>query len=117
MKSIKCKINDKYDLILKDVIETDGHNDSLPFVADIWFRVGDVMKLVGICRNDGWGAFADYMISPEYKEDFDIVRSVVESKVYKYGQYAWNYDIPFLLDSLAYFCIVEGKDEYEFECI
>ena len=59
MSIITCKVNDDLTIALFDVQRTYGHNDSLPFKANIYVKSRELglneLTLVGNAFNDGWG--------------------------------------------------------------
>lgn len=60
-KTIVCKVNEELTITLKNVKEVYGHDDSLPFNADLYIRngAGKRSKLTAYCSNDGWGGETD----------------------------------------------------------
>lgn len=59
MSKITCKVNDDLTIVLADVRQTYGHDDSLPFQADIHVQSEKLglpkLTRVGHAYNDGWG--------------------------------------------------------------
>ena len=59
MAKIKCKVNEDLTIVLDNVQKTHGHDDSLPFQADIYVKSEKLgfpkLTRVGYAFNDGWG--------------------------------------------------------------
>lgn len=108
--SIECKINKNFSIILKNVHETYGHDDTLPFNADIYItnpEWGLIDKKVGTAWNDGWGGSTN--ICPENKTD-EIVLNMLndflkEHYENQYGSVVWDVDSEYLISVLAEYCI------------
>lgn len=95
MKKIE-KTFGKYVIEMRKFREIDGHDDSLPYKAELW--VGN--KKIAECFNDGWGG--DTIITPIDAELFNEVAKVVCSTNGLFGEEKWNYTMPCLSDELAY---------------
>jgi hypothetical protein len=59
MSKITCKVNDDLTIALVNVQKTYGHDDSLPFQADVHVKSRKLgfpkLTYVGYAHNDGWG--------------------------------------------------------------
>ena len=59
MAKIECKVNEDLTIVLDNIQKTYGHDDSLPFQADIYIKSEKLgfpkLTRVGHAYNDGWG--------------------------------------------------------------
>lgn len=99
-------------LELKNVRETEGHDDSIPFVADVYFDD----EHIGNATNDGWGADCFIRILPEVSENTKEQFNAFEEQLIEiHSQGHFRYTVNFLVDYMAYQCIDLHKSEFEWE--
>ena len=104
--SIECKINKDFSIILKNLQEVYGHDDTLPFNADIYItnpEWGMKDKKVGTAWNDGWGGSTN--ICPESKTD-QIILDTLDGYLkdhyeIRYKTSVWDVDCEYLISVLA----------------
>lgn len=120
MKKISCKINDIVTLELRNVKETYGHDDSLPFNADVYLRFCNSKRAtyVGYAYNDGWGG--DSVIRCENHQDtINALKDYLRNDmVYPYNYYGKIEYLPaslsFLIDLMVEDCLYNRATEYDF---
>ena len=103
---IYCILPDGSMLGLANCRENKGHDDSLPYQADIFFlkkENGKVTKSqIGSIWNDGWGGESDLEYNPNSS---DIIKKVSElcgkHKMYYRGKAIAEYDIVSVCDVMA----------------
>lgn len=89
------KIIGKYTIELKKVKEVFGHDDSFPYVAELWVN----RKHIANCYNDGWGG--DTLITPIDAQMVMEVSEIVCATKGAFNEKDWNYTMPLLADELA----------------
>lgn len=112
-KTITCKVNEELTITLKNVTEVMGHDDSLPFNADLYIRNAKHKrsKLVARCWNDGWGGETNIdTILPEDRETVantnDFLKNTYECPFVVAGKkYAIDMTLEFLVSIMAEFAI------------
>lgn len=112
---ISAKVGDKYTVRLKDFRIIDGHDDSLPYRADV--LVNGVT--VGTVLNDGWGGMSDFQpldkcidLCAEFNEYGANYALYPEGEGDPYQQFVADLTITIwdLCDNLAYLESVSGYD-------
>lgn len=78
-------MSDEYMLFLKNVQEIAGHDDTLPYSADVFVQVKStgIIYLVGKASNDGWGGPTNFWKDEAHAE---IIKKLEELA----GTYHWN---------------------------
>ena len=89
------KIIGKYKIELKNVKAIDGHDDTFPYVAELWVN----RKHIANCHNDGWGG--DTLITPIDMPMFKDVSEIVCATKFAFKEKYWNYTMPMFVDELA----------------
>jgi hypothetical protein len=121
MKKITCKINDNITLELRKVVEVRGHDDSLPFNADIYaYRNGKKKaEYVGYAYNDGWGGQSvikceNEDIKPTIQALDNELRTMKVPYVYNSKITYLPASLDFLIELMAEECLYDGVTEYDF---
>lgn len=96
---IRCTINFDYCIRLVNVTKVQGHDDSLPYVADFEVAVRDEdFKKIGRLYNDGWGGYTQFL-------DFDDEGKHILSEIETYlNSITWEIDgmaLPLTLELLC----------------
>lgn len=89
------KIIGKYKIDVKKVKEVYGHDDSFPYIAELWANG----KHIADCHNDGWGG--ETLITAIDLPMFMEVSSIVCATKGAFNEKDWNYTMPILADELA----------------
>ena len=119
MKKISCKINDNLTLELRNVKEVYGHDDSLPFNADIYLYLNGKTRATyaGCAYNDGWGGMS--IIHCHVQALRPVLQGLaddLQKMEYKYDYYKEVTYLPasldFLIDLMVEECLYRGKTEY-----
>jgi hypothetical protein len=119
MKKISCKINDNITFELRNVIEVNGHDDSLPFNADIYLRLNGRKRAVyvGYAYNDGWGGDSIIRCKNNQAVISDI-KDYLRDMMVPYNAYGkigyLPASLPFLIDLMVEDCLYKGTTEYDF---
>jgi hypothetical protein len=112
-KTIECRFSNNLVIKLENVHEVYGHDDSLPFNADV-FVLNPEMGLPCLTKvaqawNGGWGGPTCVQAHlPKYREIVEQLNNFLKEH-YKsvYGEYSWDYSLDNLVEELA--CIaVDG---------
>jgi len=108
VNGITCQLDNGNVILLDNVYETIGHDDSLPFIATIKYETKNKFETLGNVSNDGWGG--DSVINPlndECKTLLDEIdkylRNNYEMVVSK--NIKWDVKLEYLLSSMAYLYI------------
>lgn len=110
-KTIRCHIGDSLILELRNVREVYGHDDSLPFNADLYVEnrewgIKD-FNLVGRAWNDGWGGDTVIeSINPVITKMLDALLRNNYKMVY--ASITWNLTLEELVTYLACLAIDEN---------
>ena len=101
--SITCEVNPFLQLVLMNVRKVFGHDDSLPFNAEVYVRRNNgILTHVANAWNDGWGGETN--IDPISK-DVQPLLIEAECEVEKYivplGQYSFKADLPLVTSMMA----------------
>ena len=99
MKKVSKKFG-QYVVEMRKFKETMGHDDSLPFNAELW--VGNTH--IANCYNDGWGG--ETVVAPVNCELFDKVAKEVCATKGALCKEEWSYTMPILADELSWQCEV-----------
>lgn len=99
MKKI-CKKFGKYEIEMRKFKEVMGHDDTLPFNAELWANNTHIAN----CYNDGWGG--DTIVAPVNAKLFDEVAKIVCATKGALSKEDWNYTMPILADELSWQCVV-----------
>jgi len=109
MKTITCKI-DNITVKLVNVREVYGHDDSLPFNAELCIHNPEwcnKLTFVGRAWNDGWGG--DSVIDTTTKSQRELVDKLdnylKENYQNSFGKYKWNINLLYLVDCLANYAL------------
>lgn len=121
MKKITCKINDNITLELRKVVEVRGHDDSLPFNADIYLYINGNKKAeyAGYAYNDGWGGESDIVCENEdIKSTIQALdnelRTMKVPYIYNGETTYFSASLDFLIELMVEECLYDGVTEYDF---
>lgn len=99
-------------LILKNIRVVDGHDDSLPYKANLYFK----KKKIALLHNDGWGG--DTYITPTDDESAELLKQL---NVWVDTNYAFEFednkgvinqyplDMGYILDAAVSECLNRGR--------
>ena len=125
MKNITLKVNDNLSIILRNVREVFGHDDSLPYNALVVVDEpkSKIFTFIGRVWNDGWGGPS--CIEPateagrQKMEEIDKYLTDTFSYKYKFDgddrEFTMTTDLEFVLDEMAWFAIDCGKSSLTME--
>ena len=112
--SIECKISKDFSITLKHLKEVFGHDDSLPFNAEVYVtnkEWGLTDRKVATAWNDGWGGSTN--IGPESKTDqiiLDTLNGYLKDHYeIRYKTVIWAVDIEYLISVLAEYGIYSDQ--------
>lgn len=119
MRKISCKIDDSLTIELRNVRETYGHDDSIPFNADIYAYVGGKKRAtyVGYAYNDGWGGMSTIKCEKAMQPTMQKLADDLRELVVPYYCGTMNYlpaSLDFLIDLMVESCLCHGTAEYPF---
>ena len=123
MKKITCKINDNLTVELRNVVETYGHDDSIPFNADIYVFLDGKKRATyaGYAYNDGWGGMSTIHCDNEKVQPIlkQLNKDLKENRVVPYesrGRTTYlDADFEFLVNLMVEECLYCGVKDYDFE--
>lgn len=93
-------------LQLRNCIEVTGHDDCLPFNADIYLND----KPAGKAYNDGWGAEANYFIpDKEMRKEIEELETTLKRTPFLTNFKDSFYSLPKVLDIMAEACISHNR--------
>ena len=115
MKKITCKVGGTT-IELRNVKEVYGHDDSIPFNADIYVQG----VYAGYAYNDGWGG--DSVIRADNEKSRNELQELSNKLKKMYVVYDAPYgtteylkaSLRFLIDLMVEDCLYYGKNEYDF---
>jgi hypothetical protein len=121
MKKISCKIDDNLTIELRNVIEVRGHDDSIPFNADIYVYLNGKKRAeyVGYAYNDGWGGESVIECENDNVEPF-LKKFEIElrgmSVPYVYGGKTTYLpaSLDFFIDLMVENCLYDGATEFSY---
>lgn len=107
MGKITCKVNDDLTIELVNVRKTYGHDDSLPFQADIYVKSSELgfpkLTCVGQAYNDGWGG--DTVIeSAHHKHIINTINGILMNSYQihiKKPEISWAVRLDYLVSIMA----------------
>jgi len=124
MKKISCKVSDNLTIELRNVVETYGHDDSVPFNADIYVFLDGKKRGVyaGYAYNDGWGGMSTIRCENEdvrsilqkFADDLQKNRKVP----YEQGCKVIDYlpaSFDFLIDLMVEECLYCNKAVFDYD--
>lgn len=119
MGKITCKVNDDLSIVLVDVQETYGHDDSLPFKADIYVKSEKLglpkLTRVGHAYNDGWGG--DTVIeSAQYRNILNTIDGMLINNYQihiRKPEISWAVRLDYLVSIMAEQSIYRGKTKMD----
>ena len=119
MKKITCKVDDNLTIELRNVVETYGHDDSIPYNADIYVFLNGSKRAVyaGYAYNDGWGGMSTIRcenqdVQPILQKFADDLRKN-KSVTSEYGYLDASFD--FLIDLMVEECLYYNTKDYNFD--
>ena len=123
MKKITCKINDNLTVELRNVVETYGHDDSIPFNADIYVFLDGKKRgtYAGYAYNDGWGGMSTIHCENEKVQPIlkQLNKDLRKNRVVPYesgGRTTYlDADFEFLVNLMVEECLYCGVKDYDFE--
>lgn len=101
LKNVMCKVNDNLSIIVSNTREVYGHDDSLPFNAEIFICKDGVTEQIATAWNDGWGDETNIDALADKQE---VVKSLEEQmRTYKYQFMGreFNASLPMVVELLA----------------
>lgn len=101
LKNVMCKVNDDLSIIVSNTREVYGHDDSLPFNAEIFINKDGVTEQVATAWNDGWGGETNIDALADKQE---VVKSLEEKmRTYKYQFIGHEFEasLPMVVELLA----------------
>ena len=105
--TIECRFPNGLVIKLMNVKEVYGHDDSLPFNADVYVlnREWDLPCLTKVAQawNDGWGGPTNvHSHLPKYNDLVEkLDQYLKENYKEEYGSYSWDLRLDGLVESLA----------------
>lgn len=121
MKKITCKFDDNLTIELRKVVEVRGHDDSLPFNADIYLYINGSKKAeyAGYAYNDGWGGQSDIVCENDdvrpYLKKLAIILTTFKMPYDYRGETTYlPASLDFLIDLMVEECLYGGVTEYDF---
>ena len=101
--SITCEINPFLQIVLMNVCEVFGHDDSLPFNAEVYVRKDNgILTHVANAWNDGWGGETNIdLISKDVQPLLAEVECEVEKFIVPLGQYSFKANLPLVVELMA----------------
>lgn len=103
LNNVECKVNDSLSIILINVCEVMGHDDSLPFNAEVYVRKDNgILTHIANARNDGWGGDSNIdAINKETKPVIDELEAIVGTFVVDLGKWSFNASLPLVVELMA----------------
>lgn len=96
---IRCTINFDYCIRLVNVTKVQGHDDSLPYVADFEVAVKDEdFKKIGRLYNDGWGGCTQFL---DFDDEGKHILSEIETHLNTITWGAGSMTLPLTLELLC----------------
>ena len=107
MSKITCKINDDLTIALVNVQKVYGHDDSLPFQADIHVKSKELgfpeLTRIGYAYNDGWGG-GTVIESAHYRNILNTIDGMLinnyQINIKKYNM-SWAVRLDYLVSIMA----------------
>lgn len=95
-----CRLTDEVSIMVTNAIEVHGHDDSLPYSADLYASLNDKpFTLIAHCSNDGWGGDSDIRgINTDYQKFVNDLFTLCRER---YELHYQNIVIPCSLDSIV----------------
>ena len=116
LKTIECRFPDGLVIKLENVQEVYGHDDSLPFNADVFVLNRDwglpCLTKVAQAWNDGWGGPTNVQSPlPKYRDLLEKLDKYLQEH-YKdvYENLSWDVRLDYLVESLACLAIDSNKN-------
>lgn len=119
MAKIECKVNEDLTIVLDNVQKTYGHDDSLPFQADIYVKSEKLglpkSTRLGYAFNDGWGGDTE-INGVQYP---DILKNLNEYLKQNYQirikkpEITWAVRLDYLVSIMAEHSIYEHKTKMD----
>ena len=82
---------------MKNCQEIPGHDDSLPYVADLYCDG----KMLCKCHNDGWGGETEFTVVPECASKMDAIMEHIGKYQWVYKKHEFDLNLCFIADTLA----------------
>lgn len=99
VNKIRCTINFDYCIRLVNVTKVQGHDDSLPYVADFEVAVRDEdFKKIGRLYNDGWGGCTQFL---DFDDEGKHILSEIETHLNTITWGAGDMTLPLTLELLC----------------
>ena len=122
MRKITCKIDENLTIELRNVVEVYGHDDSIPFNADVYVYLNGKKRAVyaGYAYNDGWGGESTIRCENQaVKSALQAFADNVRTKSVVYEHHGKIYYLPasfdFLIDLMVEACLYERATEYDYD--
>ena len=108
--SVTCEVNPNLSITLMNVREVMGHDDSLPFNAEVYVRKDNsILTHIANAWNHGWGGETNIdAISKDTKPIIDDLEAVVKTFIVDLGKYSFPANLPLVIELLAC-CAVDGN--------
>jgi len=110
---IECKISNELALRLENCKEVYGHDDSLPFNADVFVYDREdetgCFQRIATAYNDGWGGLTNIdTLHEKYQAKLCKINNYLRSHFEiqcKGTDVKWDVDLEYLISAMAYACI------------
>jgi hypothetical protein len=108
---VECKVNENLTIIVKNARKVYGHDDSLPFNAEVDVRIDGKTKPLATAWNDGWGGETNVDALPLKNDLLKSVEEVINTYNFVYGKYVIPAKLSSIVELLACAAIF---NEYDF---
>ena len=112
--AVTCEVNPNLSITLMNVRKVMGHDDSLPFNAEVYVRKDNgILTHIANAWNDGWGGDSNIdAINKETKPVIDELEAIVGTFVVDLGKRSFNASLSLVIELMATAAIYGDKGNY-----